>query len=178
MTFIISSVPVHAQRTAEGSLFAEASLGVTLCPRMSSPSGAVDVSLGGYLAKSLWKVGLKGADYLYPLYDRAAWRVSGGWEYRVFGTYDRSLGLYLGAQAFLGFDTYQTFRAIPEGYTSSLPSISFIYGAEPFLEFEYYPLPRTALLVGVQCPLTLGSIPQNSWVGLTVSVGVRHGFKF
>ena len=107
------------------------------------------------------------------MYDHVAWRAYGGWLYRLAGTYNRVFNLYLGGSLFVGLNQYEAFRVLPEELSTDLPKVEFAYGAVPELEMEVFMGRSAALVIGVQCPVTLGtSIKSDIW-NLTGSVGVR-----
>ncbi len=73
----------------------------------------------------------------------------------------------------MGLNQYEAFRVLPEELSTDLPQVEFAYGAVPELEMEVFMGRSAALVIGVQCPVTLGtSIKSDIW-NLTGSVGVR-----
>ena len=171
----------RAQRTAEGSL------AVGLAPMVSAyavPSGGMDLYVGGYARSSFWKAGVRAVDWNHRiaadtgvehdvLFDHIAWSAYGGWLYRLAGTYSRVFNIYLGGSLFIGLNQYEAFRVLPEELSTDMPQVEFAYGAVPELEMEVFMGRSAALVIGVQCPVTIGtSIKSDTW-NLTGSVGVR-----
>lgn len=171
----------RAQRTSEGSVFIGASQMVS---GYAVPSGGLDLHAGGYLRSSLWRAGVRAADWNHrvsadtgtehgEMFDHIAWQFYGGWRYRVIGTYDRAFSLYAGADAFLGFNRHEVFRKLPGELKTGLSGAEFAYGAVPEIEMELFVSKAVALTLGVQCPITLGTtLTSDDW-NLTGSLGVR-----
>ena len=171
----------EAQRTSEGSVFIGASQTVS---GYAVPSGGLDLHAGGYLRSSLWRAGVRAADWNHrvsadtgtehgEMFDHVAWQFYGGWRYRVIGTYDRAFSLYAGADAFLGFNRHEVFRKLPGELKTGLPGAEFAYGAVPEIELEVFVSKAVALTLGVQCPITLGTtLTSDNW-NITGSLGVR-----
>ena len=171
----------EAQRTSEGSVFIGASQMVS---GYAVPSGGLDLHAGGYLRSSLWRAGVRAADWNHrvsadtgtehgEMFDHVAWQFYGGWRYRVIGTYDRAFSLYAGADAFLGFNRHEVFRKLPGELKTGLPGAEFAYGAVPEIELEVFVSKAVALTLGVQCPITLGTtLTSDNW-NITGSLGVR-----
>lgn len=171
----------RAQRTSEGSVFIGASQMVS---GYAVPSGGLDLHAGGYLRSSLWRAGVRAADWNHrvsadtgaehcEIFEHVAWQFYGGWRYRVIGTYDRAFSLYAGADAFLGFNRHEVFRKLPGELKTGLPGAEFAYGAVPEIELELFVSKAVALTLGVQCPITLGTtLTSDDW-NITGSLGVR-----
>lgn len=180
---LLSAGRLSAQRTAEGSLFVGVSPTVSV---YQVPSGGADLYVGGYLRSSCWKAGVRSVDWNHvvdadsgslQMFDHLAWAFYGGWRYRVLGTYNRALSFYAGADIFLGLNQYEVFRSLPEELTTGLPGCEFIYGVTPELELEFFVGRRTALVLGAQLPVALGSsISSDKW-NLTGSLGIRFNIN-
>ncbi len=170
-----------AQRTSEGSVFIGASQTVS---GYAVPSGGLNLHAGGYLRSSLWRAGVRAADWNHrvsadtgtehgEMFDHIAWQFYGGWRYRVIGTYNRAFSIYAGADAFLGFNRHEVFRKLPGELKTGLSGAEFAYGAVPEIEMELFVSKAVALTLGVQCPITLGTtLTSDDW-NLTGSLGVR-----
>ena len=177
---LFPAAPVSAQRTVDRSFFADASAGMTVS---RLPSGSAELEFGQYLLGSYWKVSLKMSDWIHPVgdgsgvcYDHIAWRAGGGFMYRVFATRDRAWSVYLGGQAYVGFNQHEAFRRLPDYYELSLAPLAFICGVEPEAEVEYFCTDRLAVLFGCQCPVTFISDLREDMVRFTWTVGVRYNF--
>ena len=174
-----------AQRTSQGNAF------VGISPYVSGysiPSGGLGVEAGKYLLHSYWKVELRAVDWnqkiagdedgteaaetaeaeegtdvvqeeTAPVYfDHILWNLSGSWMYRAFGTYGNQ---------------YEVFHKLPEETPGEFPREEFVYGAEPRVEIEFFPFRRTALVLGVQSPLTFSSSLKTDRWHVSASLGVR-----
>ena len=189
-----------AQRTSQGNAFVGISPYVS---GYSIPSGGLGVEAGQYLLHSYWKVELRAVDWnqkiaededgteaaetaeaeegtdvvqeeTAPVYfDHILWNLSGSWMYRLLASYDRRFNVYVGAGAFLGINQYEVFHKLPEETPGEFPSEEFVYGAEPRVEIEFFPFRRTALVLGVQSPLTFSSSLKTDRWHVSASLGVR-----
>ncbi len=167
-----------AQRTAYGMPFVELCPGVTVC---SLPSGAASFSFGRYLSGSLWKTGVRAADWNRKIaggsdgdvFDRVSLTLHGEWLLRLFGTYGRTFSIYAGAGAFIGAHRFGVFRPVPAEYENPFPANEFIYGAEPSLEAEAFPFRRLAVVAAIRSPFTFApSLEADSW-RLAATLGLR-----
>lgn len=172
--------PAKAQRTSDGVLFIGASPIISI---YSKPSGGLEVNVGEYIFNSYWKAGVSAVNWMQKagnaqgtlsgvVFDHTHWKAKGGWFYRIYGTYNRIFSMYLGASAFLGCNSYYTFRPLPQELRPEY-STEFIYGIEPELDFEVFVSPRTAIIAGIQSPFTFSSSLKSDLWHLTASVGVR-----
>ena len=186
-----------AQRTSQGNAF------VGISPYVSGysiPSGGLGVEAGQYLLHSYWKVELRAVDWNQKIagdgdeaeeavpeegtdiveeetasvyFDHILWNLSGSWMYRLLASDDRRFNVYVGAGAFLGSNQYEVFHQLPEETPGEFPSEEFVYGAEPRVEIEFFPFRRTALVLGVQSPLTFSSSLKTDRWHVSASLGVR-----
>lgn len=156
---------LSGQRTADRSLF----LGLTQMVSVSSrPSGGAALECGQYLLNAYWKAGVSATDYNQrynttggelenAFFDHLHLDLYGGWMQRLVSTYSRSLSLYAGGCAFVGYHHFGVFHPLPPEHTAGYPRGEFIYGLTPELELEWFPAPRFALTLGVRSPITFGS---------------------
>lgn len=171
-----------AQRTSFGKAFAGIHQYVS---GYAVPSGGLGVEGGQYLLHSYWRAGVRAVDWNQKvsgaqdtdgnpvLFDHILWTLSGGWMYRLFGSYGRRLNLYAGGGAFVGLNHYEVFRKLPAELTGGFPRAEFVYGAEPGLDIEFFPFPRTALVLGVQSSFTFSSSLGTDLWHLSGSLGIR-----
>ena len=197
MLLLVSGMQeASAQRTSQGEVF------VGLAPYVSGysiPSGGLGIEAGQYLLHSLWKVELRAVDWnqkvagetdetvtaegdeevevieeTAPVYfDHVLWNLSGNWMYRLLASYDRRFNLYVGAGAFVGLNKYEVFHKLPEEMPGEFPEEEFVYGAEPRIDVEFFPVRRTAIVLGLQSPLTLSSSLKTDRWHVSASLGVR-----
>ncbi len=178
----VGMTTASAQRTATGKPFIGISQFVS---GYSIPSGGLGIEGGQYLLNSYWKVGVRAIDWNQkivrmrteddkPVYfDHILWNLSGSWMYRLLASYDRRFNVYVGAGAFLGINQYEVFHKLPEETPGEFPHEEFVYGAEPRVEIEFFPFRRTALVLGVQSPLTFSSSLKTDRWHVSASLGVR-----
>lgn len=179
ITFIISilalaAVEASAQRTMEGQYFISAGLSHDFT--VPAAFGG-SMSYGQYLHNSYWKISAEvqnrgtklttGHDFEYTHVFLA-----GDWMYRCVSTTDRSLSLYAGAGAFMGYEGYDIMHKIPANISTSLDSGMFLYGIRPSIEMEYFVSRSFALLIGGSLPMHLGS--PTGWFKWSVGIGVRY----
>lgn len=179
---IANSLSASAQRTSSGKAF----VGIhQYASGYAVPSGGLSLEGGQYLLHSYWKAGVRAVDWNQKvaevldeegnpvMFDHILWSLSGSWMYRLFGSYGRRFNVYVGAGACLGLNHYEVFRKLPEELSAEFPKVEFIYGAEPALEIEVFPLRRTAVVLGVQSPITLASSLKTDLWHLSASIGIR-----
>ena len=173
---MLHPLSLGAQRTAVGESLVDLSLGTSLSGWSAS------ARYGQYLSAGYWWGGAaltdrretdlpSGEAVRYP---RAELR--GGAAFRLLGTYSRSLGLYGGADVFIGVEMLDPLRALSPstflayqsaGYTPT----RFIYGAAPEILAEWFPFPRLALTLSGRMSITVGTpFPLIGW---ELSAGAR-----
>lgn len=169
-----------AQRTSYRSIH------IGLSPKVSCnslPSAGLELSAGQYLLNSYWTAGVCATDWNQKVstgdggnaqhFDHILWNVSGGWMYRLAGSYSRWFSLYVGGKAFLGCNQYEVFKEMPDEWEYDFPDLEFIYGIEPCIDLEFYLTRHFALTLGVQAPLTFGSSLPSDILHITGSLGIR-----
>lgn len=179
---LIFSPSGSAQRTSDKTLFINAAQMVSA---YSIPSGGIEISAGQYiLGSSYWFAGISALDMnqkvndakgtLKGLYfDHIHWKAFGGWMYRLLGTYNRTFSMYAGGSAFIGANSYQTFKSLPAELLGGFPPVEFIYGIQPEIDLEIFLSQKVALTIGVQSPVTFGSSLKTDIWHLSGSLGVR-----
>ena len=198
---IASGSSADAQRTAYGSKF------ISIEPMVTAycvPSGGADLNFGGYQRASYWRVGVRVADWNHridtgeellngdvteddgdnlpavedePMFDHVQASVYGGWRWRFISSYTRAFNVYAGADAFVGLNKLQVLRKLDEEMKIACPGEEFAYGVVPEVEMEIFLGRRVALLLGVQCPITLGTSLQTDTWNLTGTLGLRFNLR-
>lgn len=193
----------RAQRTASGSKFISIEPMVTA---YCVPSFGADLNFGGYQRASYWRVGVRAADWNHridtgeellggsgvteddgdilpsdvsdePMFDHVQASVYGGWRWRLISTYSRVFNVYAGADAFVGVNKLQVLKKLDEEMKIACPDEEFAYGCVPEIEMELFLGRRVALLLGVQCPITLGTSLQTDTWNLTGTLGLRFNLR-
>ncbi len=200
--FLISGTRADAQRTAYGSKFISIEPMVTA---YCVPSGGADLNFGGYQRAAYWRVGVRVADWNHridtgedlfgggvteddgdtlpsdvadePMFDHVQASVYGGWRWRFISSYSRAFNVYAGADAFVGLNKLQVLRKLDEEMKIACPDEEFAYGVVPEVEMEIFLGRRVALLLGVQCPITLGTSLQTDTWNLTGTLGLRFNLR-
>ncbi len=150
----------------------------------SLPSGGFSLEGGQYLLNSYWKACVSAVDWNQKVadsrgridgavFDHVHWTLAGGWMYRIAGAYSRKVSLYCGGCAFLGYNSYELFKSLPEEMDAGYPSGEFIYGIRPEVDLEWFVFRKAAVVLGVQSPVTFGSSLKTDIWHLTASLGIR-----
>lgn len=148
----------------------------------SLPSGGMELNAGMYLLHSYWKAGLMATDFNVmaggkntdgEYFDHAHFVAYGDWMYRLVGTYNRCLNLYLGGGIFMGCNAYEVFRPLPETVEKEYPKTEFIYGLKPSIEMEIYFCRRVAFTLGANFPITFSSSLETDIAHIVGSLGIR-----
>lgn len=178
---LLCTTPAFAQRTSDKAILVGAS---QLVSAYSIPSGGLEIHVGQYILNSYWKAGISVLDWnqkvndakgtLKGLYfDHIHWKAHGGWMYRLCGTYERTVSLYGGGSIFLGANSYQMFKRLPDELLGGFPPVEFIYGIQPEIDLEIFLSQKVALTIGIQSPVTFGSSLKMDIWHLSGSLGVR-----
>lgn len=176
---LADSFECSAQRTSNRSVH------IGLAQQISAysiPSGGLDLNAGMYLLHSYWKAGLMATDFNVKAggintngeyFDHAHFIAYGDWMYRLVGTYNRCLNLYLGGGIFMGANVYELFRPVPDTVEKEYPKSEFIYGLKPSVELEIFFCRRVAFILGANFPFTFSSSLETDIAHVVGSFGVR-----
>ncbi len=157
---LISSIcSAHAQRTMKGQgiLTAGATSGITRMLDMGA-----EVGYGQYLLRGYWytaasvashKIRTSGA-YLMRYIDLLG---GGGYMHRLVSTRSRSISLYAGGGAFLGYEIYDPAGELPSSISTGLAAGSFLYGISARAEVEFFITGRLAVSASVCAPVNFSS---------------------
>ena len=177
----LMSLTASAQRTAYGER--QLNIEAHVSP---APSFGAALSYGQYLLTSFWEGGVTADDYLKQnsedgLFDNLRVEGYGAFLYRIFGTRNRQLSVYVGGDAFLGFEFLDPFKRLTQpSYQSYLndgyKASQFIYGVSPRAEAEFFVSRDIALVARVRVPVTLNTQFRSDLVGFVGAVGVRYNF--
>lgn len=74
--------------------------------------------------------------------------LGGEYMYRLVSTRSRSISLYAGGGAFLGYDFYDPRKELPATIDTKLPKGNFLYGISPHIEAEFFVTRQLALILG------------------------------
>ena len=173
---MMCSQSLSAQRTANRqSMVSMSAVSSLLRPQ---EVGAA-VSYGQYLLEGYWTAGAKGG--MHSLVTSSDIRMrfldmtfSGGYMHRLVCTRSRSISLYAGGEAFLGFETYDPMNELPSNIDTGLPSGSFLYGIAPQVVAEFFLTGKLALVAGCSSPVNFSSpitmVRPNLILGLRMNI--------
>lgn len=157
--FLLSSHYAQAQRTMKGQNMLTVSVGTSI---LRVQDCGAEISFGQYLLGSYWfaevgamshRVATSGHN-LMRFMDMLA---SGGYMHRLVSNRSRSLSLYAGGGAFLGYEIYDPMDELPESISTGLPSGTFLYGISPRILAEVFITGKMALTASCSVPVNFTS---------------------
>ena len=115
-----------------------------------------------YLLNSYWQVYASAGDNHIqtdrgPLMEYVDCFIGGDFMYRLIATRSRSVSLYAGGGAFIGYEFYDPRKDLPANIETNLPTGTFLYGISPIIEAEFFIIRRLALTLGGCFHLTFSS---------------------
>lgn len=161
------SLPANAQRTTSG--------GGMVSLEGFYPLGA-GLSYGQYLSSSFWEVGVSALWRDYAINDEYTMQYMpttayGNWLYRIAATRSRSLNIYAGAGAFLGWEFYDPRKALPVFISGEISDGTFLYGINAKIQLEAFLTRRFAILLSGNVPINFSS--PCTWIQPHASFGLR-----
>ena len=112
-----------------------------------------------YTLNGFWEAGIVGNDYTLPMsvggclrYNHLA--AAGGYQFRLVANRSRSVNLYGGGGVFIGAELVDPMRQLPDYFSLSIPSESFLYGIYAKTEVEFCIGRRFAITVEAGSGLT------------------------
>lgn len=167
-SLLLMPIAASAQRTASGHGMVSLS--------GSYPWGA-ELSYGQYLPSSFWEAGAQGLLRSYPINQEISMKYAqvfayGDWMYRLAATRNRLLNLYLGAGAFLGYESYDPWKQLPSHISSDVISKgTFLYGILGKLQIQIFMNRYLSLLLTASAPVNFAS--PITWIQPSGSLGLR-----
>lgn len=157
LLLVLLCVPAFAafgQRTMKGQYFVDVSGGwiptATVGTGMYTLSGYWCAGIDGLLMRRKLASGGAVLDTRLDVYHL---RARGGYMYRFVGSRSRAVSLYGGGEAWVGLESVDPFRALPDDIVISIEGNSFVVGVTPRLEAEFYVGRNVALTLGGRLPL-------------------------
>lgn len=152
---LLLCLPASAQRTMEGRPFVDAGF-----IWAGNPGG--QVRAGQYLRHSLWDASIGYRSYAKQLstgdrLDFVDITAAGSWQWRLLSLRSRTLSLYTGAGAFVGYEMYDPWHTLPETVDLGFGKGSVIYGISADVSAEVFFCPRWAFVFGARVPLVFPS---------------------
>ena len=173
---MMCSQSLSAQRTANRqSMVSISAVSSLLRPQ----EVGAEISYGQYLLEGYWTASAKGAMHTLVTSSDIRMRFldmtfSGGYMHRLVCTRSRSISLYAGGDAFLGFETYDPMNELPSNIDTGLPSGSFLYGIAPQVVAEFFLTGKLALVAGCYSPVNFSSpitmVRPNLILGLRMNI--------
>ena len=173
-TLLLSgSFRANAQRTMRGQYHASAE--VVMTADKGVPIGG-ELSFGQYLLCSYWNAWINVSPDYIPLDSTVMMRyipLTGGADYmhRIAATRSRSVNLYIGAGAFLGYEFYDPWKTVPPYMETGREGGAFIYGLSPGLVSEFFMTRAVALTLSARMPVSFSS--QAKIIKAHIKAGIR-----
>ena len=154
-----SSQEASSQRTMKGQLHVGAQASLSADPRL--PAGG-ELSFGSYLLDSY----IAGWINLTPDFISLATghqlgyipiNVGADYMYRAAATRARSVNLYVGGGAFLGWEVYAPPRRLQSYIDTGRGQGTFIYGVAPSVSSEFFIARTVALTLEARMPVSISS---------------------
>ena len=83
--------------------------------------------------------------------------IEGGYMHRLVSTRSRSLSLYAGGGAFIGYEFYDPRKELPATIYTNLPTGNFLYGISPRIEAEFFLTRQMAITLGTSAMVNFSS---------------------
>lgn len=115
-----------------------------------------------YLLNSYWQVYASAGDNHIqtdrgPLMEYVDCFIGGDFMYRLIATRSRSVSLYAGGGAFIGYEFYDPRKDLPANINTNLPTGSFLYGISPRIEAEFFLTRQMAITLGTSAMVNFSS---------------------
>lgn len=133
-------------------------------------------SWGRYLLDGFWEVSASAVPRGVALstgdrMDLLTLRTEGGYMHRLASTRSRSLSLYGGGTAFIGYELYDPSGRLPSNINTGLPGGAFVYGVRASVEAEVFITRTLAFVIRGSVPMTFGSV--TGWLRVNAGAGLR-----
>lgn len=133
-------------------------------------------SWGRYLLDGFWEVSASAVPRGVALstgdrMDLLTLRAEGGYMHRLASTRSRSLSLYGGGTAFIGYELYDPSGRLPSNINTGLPGGAFVYGVRASVEAEVFITRTLAFVIRGSVPMTFGSV--TGWLRVNAGAGLR-----
>ena len=170
---LVASTDAMAQRTMKG----QHAIGIDVSGRIPNIADiGLCLNYSQYLLNAYWQVGayagnnqIKTDNGLNLEYIDSA--ICGGYMHRLIATKSRSICLYAGGGAFIGYEFYDPRKRLPEHIDTRLPVGNFLYGVNAGAEAEFFFIRTVALVVYAELPVNFSS--PLSKVRYRVGAGIR-----
>ena len=178
---VLATLPVFAQRTAQGQFLASAGVSYNY-----AFAGSAELRFGQYLSIGYWDAGLVAENYRYRssgsgnTFSVLHAVAEGEFMFRLASTRTRFFNLYAGSGLFLGAEMTDPYKRLRDGEWpvgsdgKYLPKASFIFGVSPRVEMEFFAFPHTAITVYGRMPLSI--LSKYGVFHVETGLGVKYNF--
>lgn len=134
---------------------------------------------GRYLLSAYWRVTAEGGVFHRDIktshrLKTCSVTLDGAYMHRLVSTRSRSVSLYAGGGAFIGYEFYDPTKHLPEFIDTKLPSGTFLYGIFPEVEGEFFFCRKVAFVVYAKIPVNfsspLGKVRFRAGAGLRINL--------
>ena len=156
---LVTPLGAAAQRTMKG----QHAIGARVSASVTDFSDlGLCLNYSQYLLNAYWFAGTSAADNDIRtdkgvLMEYVDCYLGGGYMHRLASTRSRSISLYAGGGAFIGYEFYDPRKDLPANIETNLPTGTFLYGLSPMIEAEFFIIKRLALTLGGCFHLTFSS---------------------
>lgn len=145
-------------------------------PVDSRPKPGGVISYGQYTLDGLWRSDVSVRTREYPISTGGKLELitigfEGDYMHRIFATRSRSISLYGGGGAFLGYEIYDPFGRLPQSIDIKIGDGAFVYGIKASMEAEIFIISRLAMVMGIDLPMTFSSAAH--WLRTEGRIGLR-----
>jgi len=140
------------------------------------PGYGIHACYGRYTIEGYWKAGGGAMTQGVPLsagrsLQLLTVKAQGDYMHRLAASRSRSVSVYAGCGAFIGYETYDPAGRLPSSIETGLGEGAFIYGLVPQVELELFFTRSIALVAAIEAPLTFSSAVH--WLRAQVRGGLR-----
>ena len=154
-----SQLQAHAQRTMSGQN------NISLCaysPLSNIKDYGGEIHWGQYMLNSHWRIEASGcclrkATQTGHILETCNITLGGSYMHRLAGTRSRSVSLYAGGGAFIGYEFFDPSGRLPEYISTGLAKHGFLYGIHATTEAEFFVCRNVALVLYASIPINFSS---------------------
>ena len=152
LTFVLMSCATFsasAQRTMKGQH--AVGMEISECIPNITDIG-ICLNYSQYLLNAYWQVGVYGGNNMIMTDNGHNLKyldttINGAYMHRLVATKSRSISLYAGGGAFIGYEFYDPRKELPANIDTKLPTGNFLYGIFPSIEAAFFLTRQLALTV-------------------------------
>ncbi len=163
-----------------GSAYAQRTMNkqcsISGCGSFNGVSWGTELDVSGYTLAGLWYGGVRFNDYRIGLSSGDDMHYghltgNGGYMFRIAGTRNRCVNLYVGGGIFCGIEIIDPLKDLRESLVTDLNRIAFLYGLEVRMLGEFFVSRTVALtLSGIIAP---NFSSQIGWFNYNIGTGIK-----